>query len=152
MPLMHASWKRAGGMLTCLVLACMHSLYMQWQPFSNVYVNYVRCASYAIVFYAAVLLVAIAFPPSYIDDSQVGKDCASCSLLLGHMHGSGVRGHLVSYTRRCRRIKLSLQTPCMVASCPWPCWAGWAAGCASASTWSQSAGALSGCCSAFAPG
>jgi hypothetical protein len=50
-------------------------LYLKWEPHANSIVNQVRVASYSMVLYSSLMLVAVAYPPSSVnkdDPDQVG--------------------------------------------------------------------------------
>jgi hypothetical protein len=42
-------------------------LYLMWEPHQNKIVNQIRVASYAMVVYSSMMLIAVAFPPSSVD-------------------------------------------------------------------------------------
>jgi hypothetical protein len=56
-------------------------LYLVWEPHANSMVNQVRVASYAMVLYSALMLVAVAFPPSAVnkDDPDQASDVPTTS-------------------------------------------------------------------------
>jgi hypothetical protein len=63
-------------------------LYLMWEPHLNKIVNQIRVASYAMVVYSSMMLIAVAFPPASVekdDPDQVGVVVRKALTPSGHL-------------------------------------------------------------------